>query len=108
MIIQFAAVPYSSESQLLGTACATALLTANYLPTTGLAKNIIATRALISVEKGNARYKMNGSAPATACGHIFADGNYLILDDVAQMKNFQIFNEGATASSYVHVTYFMG
>lgn len=104
MIIQFSANPYTSESQLLGTACATALATAAYFPSTGLAAN----RALISVSAGDTRFKLNSSAPATACGHIFADGNYVILDDVAQMQKFRIFCMGATASAYMHVTYFMG
>ena len=80
------------------------MLTARYFPSSGLA----ASRALISVELGNARFKMNGSAPATSCGHIFAAGNYLILDDVAQMQKFQVYNEGAIATTYMHVTYFMG
>lgn len=108
MIIQFAASPYTSESQLLGTNCATALLTNHYFASAGISKGIIANRAMISVEQGNARFKLNGSAPATLCGHLLADGNYLVLDDVSQMKNLQIFNEGATASSYVHVSYFVG
>ena len=108
MIIQFAAVPYTSESWVLGTGCATTLATANYLPTTGVAKNLPADRAMISLEAANARFRLVSASPATACGHIFLANDYLLLDDVAQMKGLSIFNEGATATAYVHVTYFMG
>lgn len=111
MIIQAYAVPYTNEAALLGTGCAFALATGNYAvatTTTIIYHGQRANRALISVDKANARFKLQSSAPATACGHLFADGNYLILDDVAQMQGFRLFNEGATASCYVHVTYFAG
>ena len=111
MIIQAFAVAFTSENHLLGTACSTSLATANYFVGTALSATFrgqLANRAMISVEKGNARFKLNASAVATACGHILADGNYLILDDFNQMQGLRIFNEGATATTYVHITYFMG
>lgn len=111
MILQGYAVPFTNEAALLGTGCAFALATGNYAvssSTTIIYQGQKANRALISISGANARFKLQSSAPATACGHIFADGNYLILDDAAQMQGFRLFNEGATASCYVHVTYFAG
>ena len=106
-IINMAAQPYTSESFMVGTASVVALTKGLFAPSSGVCRSY-ADRAMVSVEAGNARFKMNGSSPATACGHLLADGNYLILDDPSQMRNLKIYNEGATASAYVHVTYFGG
>ncbi len=111
-IINMAAQPYTSEYFLIGTGCAVALTTGLYAPSSGVCRSY-ADRAFISIDlrapkSGDCRYKMNGSAPATACGHSVLAGDYLILDDPSQMKNLQIFNEGNTATAYVHVTYFGG
>ena len=108
MNITFASVPYTSESWVLGTACATALATANYFPQTGIARGQVAESMYLSLEGANIRFKLNGSAPATSCGHILLAGESATFEDVALIKNFQCLNEGGTATAYVHITYFGG
>lgn len=110
-IINMAAQPYTSENILLGTGCAWSLTTGLFAPSSGVCQSY-ADRALVSldaqIKTGNARFKMNGSTPATSCGHFFGAGDYLVLDDPSQMKNIVFFNEGNTATVYIHVTYFGG
>lgn len=108
MIIQISAVPYTSEYFLASTGSLYALTTGCYFPTAGIANHMQANMAYVSVENANIRFKINGSAPATACGHLILDGNYIIMDDVSQMKNFSMMNEAGSATAYVHVTYFEG
>lgn len=107
-LIEFAAVPYTAEYFLATTSVVFALTTGNYFPSTGVCRSSMADRAFISVETANMRYKINGSAPATACGHLLVAGDYLVLDDPAQIANFQMLNEAGTATAYVYVTYFGG
>ena len=108
MNITFASVPYTSESWVLGTACATALATANYFPQTGAAGRLGANGAFISLEGANLRYKMNGSAPATSCGHLFLANGSISFDDVSILRNLRVLNEAGSATAYVHITYFGG
>jgi hypothetical protein len=108
MNITFAAIPYTSESWVLGTACATALATANYFPQTGVARGFVAQDIYLTLEGANIRYKMNGSAPATSCGHLWLAGGSLQFVDVAIARNMQMLNEAGSATAYVHVTYFGG
>lgn len=108
MIIQFSAVPYTSEYFLASTGSVYALTTGCYFPQAGIGRNMAANRAAISVENANMRYKMNGSAPATSCGHLLVDGSYMTLDDVSQMINLRMMNESGIATAYIHITYFEG
>ena len=108
MNITFASIPYTSESWTLGTACATSLATANYFPQTGVARGFIAQDIYLSLEGANIRYKMNGSAPATSCGHLWVAGDSIQFGDAAIAKNLQFLNEGGSATAYVHITYFGG
>ncbi|MDC1444456.1 hypothetical protein N8192_00300 [bacterium] len=108
MNITFASVPYTSESWLLGTACATALATANYFPQSGVEAHQVAQSVFLTLENANLRYKMNGSAPATSCGHIWIAGDSLQFEDVAIARNLQLLNESGLATAYVHITYFGG
>jgi len=108
MNITFAAIPYTSESFLVATACAKALATANYFPQTGVARGFIAQDIYLSLEGANLRYKINGSAPATTCGHLWVAGDGLQFGDAAIAQNLQLLNEGGVATAYVHVTYFGG
>lgn len=112
MIINFAAQPYTSEYFEAQTGVVTAFATANYLPTTGVCRSHFAAYAFMSLgnvtQTGNLRFKMNGSSPATNCGHIMVSGDYLVLDDPSQLRNFKFMNEGNTATAYVHATFFGG
>lgn len=109
MIIQLAAQPYTSENFTVATGSTVTLTTGLYFPSSGVCRSM-ANRAFISMEKGSIRYKMNGDAPATGCGHLFVAGDYLVLDDVAQMQGLKMKNEGQTAASTarIYVTYFGG
>ena len=108
MILTYFNVPYTSEFQLLGTGCATSLLTANYAPTTGVARGQRANGIFLTLENTDLRYNLNGSAPATSCGHILAVGDSMALEGVEAIQNLKILNEGGTASTYIQVTYFAG
>lgn len=106
-IINLAAQPFTAEYFQASTGSLYALSTGNYFPQTGVSKGNMADRALISIETSTIYWKVNGSSPATACGHFLIAGDFLELDDPAQMLNFKFMNNG-TATAYVHVTYFGG
>jgi|WetSurMetagenome_2_1015567.scaffolds.fasta_scaffold205517_2 hypothetical protein len=108
MIIRYFAVPTTSEYKLIGTACSEALTTSNYFMSTGYARGQQANEVVVSLEGANLRYKINGSAPATNCGHLFLAGSYLEFGDVAVMQKFKVLNEVGTATAYLHATYLYG
>jgi len=104
-IINMAAQPYTSEYFQASTGSIYALTTGNYFPQTGVGKGLCASRAFISAESANIRYRFAASAPATNCGHLLVGGAYLALDDVSQMQGLKFMNEAGTATAYVYVTY---
>jgi hypothetical protein len=105
-IIRFYNVPTTSEYFLVGTACSVALTTGNYFMQTGYARGQGANGAFLNLENANLRYKINGSSPATNCGHLFVAGDYLSFEDVSMLYNFQALNASDVATAYLHVTYF--
>ena len=108
MNITFASIPYTAESWTVATACAHALSTGNYFPSTGVSRGFIAQDIFLTLEGANLRFKINGSAPATSCGHIWLAGVPIQFGDAAIAQNFQVLNEQGTATAYVHITYFGG
>lgn len=108
MIIRFFNVPATSEYLTIGTSQTGHLTTGNYFMTTGYARGQGANGAFLTLENANLRFKVNGSAPATACGHIWNAGDAISFEDVTMLRNLQLLNEGAVATAYVQVTYFFG
>ncbi len=103
------AVPYTSEYAQIGTAQTFMLSTGCYAPTTGMFRGQQAEQAFLSLENAQLRYKLNGSAPATNCGHLFLAGDYMVLDHVEQLQNLKFLKEAeASGTAYLHITYFAG
>jgi hypothetical protein len=107
-IIRFYNVPATSEYFAIGTACSEALTTANYYMSTGYVRGQGAQSVFGTLEGADLRFKINGSAPATSCGHIWYKGDSIFFDDLGILQNLQLLNEAALATAYVHFTYFYG
>jgi len=64
----------------------------------------IATRALITAEGGDFRYKVDGNDPTISEGHLVEVGDVLEFDDYAFIENFRAIRTGTT-SGKISVTY---
>jgi hypothetical protein len=65
----------------------------------------IASRALISAENGDFRYKVDGNSPSATEGHLVAAGDIIELGDAVLIQNFKAIRTG-TISGKISVTYF--
>jgi hypothetical protein len=59
---------------------------------------------LITVEDANIRFRIDGTAPTTAVGHLIAPGSALELQSITQIKNIKMI--AATTDATIQVTYF--
>ncbi len=64
-----------------------------------------ASRALITAEGGDFRYKVDGNNPTTTDGHLVEAGDVLEFDELVCIENFKAIRTGAT-SGKISVTYF--
>jgi len=62
------------------------------------------TKALISVETDQVRYRLDGGDPTVAIGHILNPMDTLVLENSDQLKNFRAIR--VTTDSTLQVTYF--
>ncbi len=67
------------------------LTTANYAPSTGIARGQEARGALLNLESNNIRYHVvePAIAPDANSGMLFVKGDYLLLDSPQQIQCFQ-------------------
>lgn len=63
-----------------------------------------ATRALITAEDGDFRYKVDGNDPTVSEGHLVEAGDVLEFDDYTRIVNFRAIRTGTT-SGKISVTY---
>ena len=64
-----------------------------------------AQTALVTVETQPVRFRMDGTAPTAAVGHVIAAGGSYVLEGHLAIKNFQCIDTAAGAST-VRVTTF--
>jgi hypothetical protein len=60
------------------------------------------TRALITVEVGSVRFRLDGTAPTTSVGHLLSTGDQLVLDSADQIQKVQFISAagGTLGCSY--------
>lgn len=90
-----------TQEQILFTAAAKALTTANYFPTTGIMKGLMAKSVLIGLESNDIRYHIRETkvTAATNCGMILVAGDYLQLGSPAMIQCFNGINTGGSSST---------
>jgi hypothetical protein len=74
-------------------------------PVSGPYANTVARAALISLEDGDVRFRIDGGAPSATSGHYFTSGDTLVLAGTQALKQFQAIRAG-DVSSTLRVTYF--
>ena len=96
-----------TQEQIVFTAAAKALTTANYFPSTGIMKGQMAQGVLINLESSDIRYHIREPklTAATACGMVFVSGDYLELGTIQQISCFNGINTSGASSTAV-VFYF--
>lgn len=64
-----------------------------------------ATKAFMTNETGQIRYRVDGAAPTPTVGHLVNVGDVIVLDSSGQIANFRAIAATATAAT-LQVTYF--
>lgn len=75
-------------------------------PTTGTYIGMEAKGAVISVETGNIRFRVDGTDPTAAEGHAVAADDALVLLGAQAIKNFRAICKTGSASAVLKVTYY--
>ena len=96
-----------TQEQIVFTAAAVGLSTANYFPSTGIAKGQMARMVLLNLESDDIRFHLREPklTAATACGMILAKGSYFYLETIQQIQYFNGLNTSAASATAV-VFYF--
>ena len=63
-----------------------------------------ATRAFITVEVADIRFRLTGGNPSATLGHLLKNGESLVLTSASDIKNFKAFRD-ASADATIYVTY---
>ena len=63
-----------------------------------------ASRAMITAEGGNIRYRIDGGNPTSSSGHLATEGEIFALESIYEIKNFKATRAGS-ASGKIVVTY---
>jgi hypothetical protein len=74
-------------------------------PGSGPYAHLSARAALISLENGDVRFRLDGGAPTAGGGHYFTSGDTLVLSGTQALKQFQAIRVG-DVSGTLRVTYF--
>jgi hypothetical protein len=74
-------------------------------PVSGPYANTSARAALISLEDGDVRFRIDGGAPSATSGHYFTSGDTLVLSGTQALKQFQAIRAG-DINATLRVTYF--
>lgn len=64
-----------------------------------------ASKALITVETSQIRFRVDGAAPTAAVGHIADSDDQITLDSIEEIAKFKAIRTGAI-SAVINVTYF--
>ncbi len=74
-------------------------------PQTGPYARLSARAALISVEQGDVRFRIDGGQPSASLGHVLTSGDTLVLDGTQALTQFLAIR-AAEVNSILKVTYF--
>ena len=84
---------------------AVGLSAAKIRPTTGPFRGLSAQAALISLEGGDVRFRLDGVAPTSTNGHSLGSGDTLVLNGTQSLLNLRAIRKGTTDGS-LQVTYY--
>lgn len=74
-------------------------------PQTGPYAKMSARAALLSLESGDVRFRLDGGQPAADNGHLLVSGDTLVLTGTQALDKFLAVRTGATSGT-LRVTYF--
>jgi hypothetical protein len=97
-------VPGDHEAVEVGVSVAT--LSINKIkPVSGPYSHKSAFAALLSLENGDVRFRIDGGQPGATSGHYLVSGDTLVLTGTQALKQFQAMRAGDT-NGLLRVTYF--
>jgi hypothetical protein len=97
-------IPGDYEEATVGTA-AVGLSLAKIKPQSGPYARLAARAALISLEEGDIRFRMDGGQPSASNGHYLSSGDTLVLSGTQALTQFQAIR-AADVNGTLRVTYF--
>jgi hypothetical protein len=97
-------IPGEYEVVTVG-AAAVGLSAGKIKPESGPYANMSARAALLSLEEGDMRFRLDGTPPTAADGHYLTSGDTLVLTGTQAMEQFQAVRAGE-AGGTLRVTYF--
>lgn len=97
-------VPGEYESLTVGTE-AVGLSPGKIKPTSGSYAGLAARVALLSLEGGDIRFRLDGGAPSVGSGHYLTNGDTLVLTETQTLEKFQAIRVGEVSGT-LQVTYF--
>ena len=74
-------------------------------PTTGPYAGVLAKAALVSLEGGDVRFRIDGGNPTGTDGHQLTPGDNLVLSGTQALRQFKVIRMGGTNGT-LRVTYF--
>jgi len=84
---------------------AVGLSAAKIRQTTGTFKGLSAQAALISLDGGDVRFRLDGGAPTAINGHSLSSGDTLVLNGTQSLLNFRAIRKDTTDGT-LRVTYY--
>ena len=97
-------VPGDYESLTVGTE-AVGLSPGKIKPASGSYAGLAARVALLSLEGGDIRFRLDGGAPGANTGHYLTNGDTLVLTETQTLEKFQALRVGEVNGT-LQVTYF--
>ncbi|MBM4274588.1 MAG: hypothetical protein FJ134_09050 [Deltaproteobacteria bacterium] len=97
-------IPGGYEEVTVGAGVAV-LSSSKLKPTSGPFSRMMARAALLSLEEGDIRFRIDGSSPATSSGHYFSSGDVLVISGNQALRQFKAVKV-AEANGTLRVTYF--
>ncbi len=74
-------------------------------PTSGAYARLSARAAMLSLEEGEVRFRIDGGAPAANRGHLLTSGDTIVLSGTQALTQFQAIRAGEVNGT-LRVTYF--
>jgi hypothetical protein len=82
-----------------------ALSSAKIKPQSGLYARLSARAALLTLEGGDVRFRLDGGQPSASDGHYFSSGDALVISGTQSLQKFVAIKTG-DAGGTLRVTYF--
>lgn len=97
-------IPGDYEVVTVGAEAAT-LSSEKNKPTAGPFAKMVARAALLSLEDGDLRFRIDGASPTAGDGHYFSSGDILVISGSQALRQFQAVRAGGVNGT-LRVTYF--